>query len=137
MKKLLIYSLFISGIALSSCDDLLEKEPIHQLNAPEFFTSENDLKIYSRSFYVNDLPTADDIAKEDGTSDYAAINSPSTFFSGNWSSVDQTGWAVGNWSALRNINYFLENATKTPVSEKILNNYLGIARYWRAVFLPE
>lgn len=134
MKKLLIYSLLISGITFSACEDMLEKEPIHELNASEFFTSENDLKIYSHSFYVNDLPTADDIAKEDGTSDYAAINSPSTFLSGNWSSVDQTGWAVGNWSALRNINYFLEHAPKTPVSEEVLNHYIGIARFWRAFF---
>lgn len=134
MKKIIIYSLLAGSIAFSSCDDLLEKEPIHQLEASSFFTSENDLKIYSYSFYTNDLPTADDIAKADGTSDYGAINTPSTFFSGNWSSVDQTGWGVSNWSALRNINYFLERAPKAPVSEAVLNHYLGLARYWRAVF---
>ena len=134
MKKIIMYFLLAGSIVFSACEDLLEKEPIHQLNAGEFFTSENDLKIYSHSFYVNDLPSADDIAKTDGTSDYAAINTPSTFLSGNWSSVDQTGWAVGNWSALRNINYFLEYAPKTPVSAEVLNHYLGLARYWRAVF---
>lgn len=134
MKKILIYSLLISGIAFSSCEDMLEKDPIHQLEASTFFTSENDLKIYAHSFYVNDLPTADDIAKGDGTSDYAAINSPSTFLSGSWSSVDQTGWGVGNWSALRNINYFLEKAPKAPVNEEVLNHYLGVARFWRAFF---
>lgn len=134
MKKVLIYSLLITGIILTACEDMLEKEPIHQLNASTFFTSENDLKIYSYSFYVNDLPTADDIAKADGTSDYAAINTPSTFLSGNWSSIDQGGWGVSSWSALRNINYFLENAPKTPVSEVILNHYIGLARFWRAVF---
>lgn len=134
MKKIIIYSLLAGSVAFSSCDDLLEKEPIHQLEASTFFTSESDLKIYSYSFYTNDLPTADDIAKADGTSDYGAINTPSTFFSGDWSSVDQSGWGISNWSALRNINYFLERAPKAPVSEAVLNHYLGLARYWRAVF---
>lgn len=134
MKKLFIGSLLLTGILLTACEDLLEKEPIHQLNASTFFTSENDLKIYSHSFYVNDLPSADDIAKEDGTSDYAAINAPGTFLSGKWGAVEQGGWGISNWSALRNINYFLEKAANTPVSPEVLNHYMGLARYWRAVF---
>ncbi len=134
MKKIILYSILAGAVVFTSCEDLLEKEPIHKIDASGFFTSENDLKIYSYSFYDRDLPTADNIAKGDGTSDYAAVNAPSTFLSGNWSSVDQTGWSVSNWSALRNINYFLVNAPKTPVSETVLNHYIGLARYWRAVF---
>lgn len=101
---------------------------------PPRFTSENDLKIYSHSFYVNDLPSANDGTKEDGTSDYAAINAPGTFLSGKWGAVEQGGWGISNWSALRNINYFLEKAANTPVSPEVLNHYMGLARYWRAVF---
>ncbi|MGV8137000.1 MAG: RagB/SusD family nutrient uptake outer membrane protein [Mangrovibacterium sp.] len=134
MKKIILYSLLAGSFAFFSCEDLLEKEPIHEIDASGFFTTENDLKIYSYSFYEKDLPTVDDIAKADGTSDYAAINTPGTFLSGSWSSVDQTGWAVSNWSALRNINYFLMNAPKAAVTEKVLNHYIGLARYWRAVF---
>ena len=134
MKHLILYSLLIGSLIFTSCENLLEKEPIHQLNASTFFSSENDLRIYSYSFYERGLPSADDIAKADGTSDYAAINSPSTFLSGNWSAIDQGGWGIGSWSALRNINYFLEHAPKAPISESVLNHYLGLARYWRAVF---
>ncbi|MFV0267441.1 MAG: RagB/SusD family nutrient uptake outer membrane protein, partial [Draconibacterium sp.] len=133
MKKVLYILVAISTV-FTACEDMLEKEPIHQLNASTFFSSENDLKIYSYSFYEDNLPSANDIARGDGTSDYAAINSPSTFLSGEWSSIDQSGWGVGNWSALRNINYFLENASEAPVSEDVLNHYIGLARYWRAVF---
>ena len=112
----------------------MTKEPIHQLDAGAFFSSENDLRIYSYSFYDRGLPSANTIGKDDGTSDYAAINTPSVFLTGNWSATDQGGWGTGSWSALRNINYFLEHAPKAPVSESILNHYLGLARYWRAVF---
>lgn len=121
-------------IAFLGCDDLLEKEPIHRLSASEFFSSENDLEIYSYSFYENGLPDEGDIAESDGTSDMAAITVPSTFLTGAWSSIDQGGWGVGNWKALRNINYFLGKASQTPVAEKVLNHYIGLARYWRAVF---
>ncbi|RIJ50509.1 RagB/SusD family nutrient uptake outer membrane protein [Maribellus luteus] len=133
MKKVLYILVAISTV-FTACEDMLEKEPIHQLNASTFFSSENDLKIYSYSFYEDNLPSANDIARGDGTSDYAAINSPSTFLTGDWSSIDQSGWGVGNWSALRNINYFLENVSEAPVSEDVLNHYIGLARYWRAVF---
>ncbi|TDO05567.1 RagB/SusD family nutrient uptake outer membrane protein [Sunxiuqinia elliptica] len=137
MKKIILYSLLVGSMAFSACEDMLEKEPIHQLSASEFFTTENDLEIYSNSFYEYGLPSANEIARGDGMSDYAAINSPSTFLSGSWSSIDQSGWGVGSWSALRNINYFLEGAPNADVSETVLNHYLGLARYWRAVFYLE
>lgn len=134
MRHLLLYILLAGGLFFISCDDFLTKEPIHQLDAGAFFSSENDLRIYSYSFYDRGLPSANSVAKDDGTSDYAAINTPSVFLTGNWSATDQGGWGTGSWSALRNINYFLEHAPKAPVSESILNHYLGLARYWRAVF---
>lgn len=137
MKRILQYFLLMALILLYACEGLLEKEPIHQLSASEFFSSESDLEIYSYSFYENGLPSVDNIAKGDGTSDLAAVTIPSTFLTGVWSSTDQGGWGVGSWSALRNINYFLEKAEKTPVPEAVLNHYIGLARYWRAVFYLE
>lgn len=134
MRKIAKYFLLIAIVIFYSCDDFLVKEPIHQLSASGFFTSESDLKIYSYSFYENGLPSVDNIAKGDGMSDISAVAIPSIFLTGAWSSVDQGGWAVGSWSALRNINYFIERAPQTPVSESVLNHYLGLARYWRAVF---
>lgn len=134
MKKISQYFMLMVLILLYSCEGLLEKEPIHQLSASEFFNSESDLEIYSYSFYENGLPSVDNIAKGDGTSDIAAITIPSNFLTGSWSSIDQGGWSVGSWSALRNINYFLQKVDKTPVSEETLNHYKGLARYWRALF---
>lgn len=134
MRQLLIYLFLAGSLLFHSCDDFLEKEPIHQLDADAFFTSENDLKIYSYSFYDRGMPSANSVSKDDGTSDYAAVTIPSTFLSGEWSSVDQGGWGTGSWSELRNLNYFLEHAPKAPVSESVLNHYLGLARYWRAAF---
>ena len=39
-----------------------------------------------------------------------------------------------DWTALRNINFFLENNTSSALSESIRNNYNGIARLFRARF---
>uniref|UniRef100_UPI003217B8CC RagB/SusD family nutrient uptake outer membrane protein n=1 Tax=uncultured Draconibacterium sp. TaxID=1573823 RepID=UPI003217B8CC len=135
MKKVLLYLILIgSSVVFTGCDDLLEKDPIHELNASTFFSNENDLKIYSYSFYKFGLPTANTIAKTDGTSDYAAINNPSDFIAGVWSSEDQNGWSVSDWNDLKNINYFLENIKDTPVDESVLKHYEGLARFWRAFF---
>ena len=133
MKRLL-YILMIGCLGLASCDDLLEKEPIHQLNASTFFSNENDLRVYSYSFYDYGLPSVDGIAKGDHTSDYTAMNTPSSFIAGSWSSEDQGGWSISSWNDLKNINYFLENIEDAPVDEKVLNHYKGLARFWRAFF---
>ena len=134
MKKVLIYLFLAGSLAFTGCDDLLEKDPIHELNASTFFNSENDLKIYSYSFYNNGLPSVNRIAKADGTSDYAAINTPSSFIAGAWSSEDQGGWNVSDWSDLRNVNYFLANVDNAPVEESVRNHYIGLALFWRAMF---
>ena len=134
MKKILLYILLIGCAGFAGCDDLLEKEPIHELSASTFFSSENDLKIYSYSFYDYGLPSVDGIAKGDATSDYAAINTPDEFIAGSWSSEDQGGWSNGSWDDLKNINYFLENIEGAPVDETVLNHYRGLARFWRALF---
>jgi hypothetical protein len=45
-----------------------------------------------------------------------------------------SGWS---WSDLRNINYFIANCNDPKLSVSIRNNYLGIARFFRAWFYFE
>jgi hypothetical protein len=68
-------------------------------------------------------------------SDYLAVRTPNNFIRpGAFTSTSDTSW---RWRDLRNINYFIENCNNPSVPAAIRNNYLGIARYYRAFFYME
>jgi hypothetical protein len=118
-------------ICLSGCKKVLELSPLDKLTPAEAFSSERGLILYTNSFY-NALPDAKAIFSADQLSDYASVNSVSTYIQKNgFTPVLAGGWA---WSDLRNINYFLENNKNPDVPVAIRNNYTGIARLFRAFF---
>ncbi len=141
MKKI-FYPLIIIGLALvSSCDDdFLDRSSETSITAENFFNSEEDLSMYVYSMY--DFPDLD-IYNEDasGTTDNAAYTGSSelkTMMTGNpTSSTITDGWDYSDWESLRNINYFLKNADNADVTEDVLNNYIGLARFFRAQFYME
>ena len=95
------------------------------------FDTESGLEAYSYSFY-NELPDYNTAFKLDATAaDYAAKNQLDTYESGSYTTNTATTW---DWTALRNINYFIKYNTGGGVSEKVRNNYNGIARFFRAYF---
>lgn len=130
MKKLsesifILLLLFISGCSL-------DEKPVTSISKDEVFSSEEGLKTYSYSFY-NYLPTGSELHYVESTLvDYCATNSLNTFISKNaYSETQSSGWS---WNNLRNINYFIVNCNDEKVSEKVRNNYIGIARFFRAYF---
>ncbi len=141
MKKI-FYPLIIIGLILvSSCeDDFLDRSSETSITAENFFNSEEDLSMYVYSMY--DFPDLD-IYNEDasGTTDNAAYTGSSelkTMMTGNpTSSTITDGWDYSDWESLRNINYFLKNADNADVTEDVLNNYIGLARFFRAQFYME
>lgn len=137
MKKLL-YFLALIPFALGCKKQLVNgnnQQPFDRLSPTTVFNSENDLQLYVNSFY-NILPTADAITHGDAMSDYAARNVPPSYLiPGAYSSQTAGGWT---WGSLRNINYFLTNAPqaakKAGIRDEVINNYIGIARFFRAWF---
>lgn len=79
------------------------------------------------------LPTANAIQQSEASlSDYFAYTSPSSFvLKGAYNESNDTGW---DWSVLRNINYFIVNCQASSVASSVKNNYLGMARFFRAYF---
>src|SRR5690606_21646349 len=79
----------------------------------------------------NILPGTDvGVFQGDDVSDLVARNGVDNYLSVNaLSPVTSSGWS---WNELRNINYFIENAEKSVVTEK--NHYIGMARFFRALF---
>ncbi|REG92042.1 RagB/SusD family nutrient uptake outer membrane protein [Algoriphagus antarcticus] len=131
MKKYIV--LLSAVLAITSCnDDFLDRYPQTAVAPEEFFKSEEDLELY-----VNGLLTMPGTGsyQADQSSDNMATTGAieiKNIMTGSPSSQTLTGgW---NWGTLRNINYFLDNFEKAVASEEAISHYVGLARYYRAVF---
>src|SRR5574337_528316 len=137
MKKLLCFLAII--FLISACKKQLldgnNQQPYDKLSPATAFNSESDLQLYVNSFY-SILPAGDDITHGDAMTDITARNLPPSYLmQGAYSSQTSGGWS---WSALRNVNYFLNYAPtaakKAGVRDEAINNFTGIARFFRAWF---
>lgn len=117
------------GLMMTSCN--LTELPQAAITPETFFNTENDLRLYTNSFY-------------------GALPSASTFYTEN---VDITtgreipeiirgayvipttggGWHRDNWNELRNINFYLEHSVQCE-DENARNRYDAVARFFRAWF---
>ena len=124
MKKI-IFPLIVMA-CFCSCD--MKEVPQAQISREPIFNSESGLKLYTNSFY-DVFPNSTTIYSN---SYYIALNSVIKYFTANgFSPEESSGW---NWGALRNINYFIANCTDQSVPVDVRNNYIGIARFFRAYF---
>ena len=132
MKKQYIWIL-LACLALAACKKL-DQQPESTATKKAVFGTENGLKLYTNSFYGMDfLPK--NSTSQDAMSDYLAVKSVPDFIrEGGFAANNSSGWT---WRDLRNINYFIENCNDPAVSATVRNNYLGIARYFRAYFYME
>lgn len=128
MKTFKIYLLGICTILFSACE--LAEIPVDTASNEAIFSSESGMQLYVNSFY-DVLPTPyDGVFAIDNTSDIVARNNVDTYLApGALSPITSSGWS---WSALRNINYFIENAEKSNVATR--EHYIGVARFFRALF---
>jgi hypothetical protein len=109
----------------------MEELPVAQTSRDRVFNSEAGLKMYTNSFY-NQFPNRTTIYTN---SYYIALNQVVKYFTENgFSPEESSGWS---WTALRNINYFIANCTDEAVPAELRNNYIGIARFFRAYFYFE
>lgn len=131
-------SIYIIPVATILCfstackKDFLDRFPQTQITPEVFFNTEEDLALYmngmlslpNRNTYLNDQST-------DNAATTAAVEIKSMMTGSPSSQTITGGWS---WSRLRDINYFLENYQKANVSDDIKNHYVGLARYYRAIF---
>ena len=107
----------------------LDEAPESEVTKEPIFNSESGLSMYANSFY-SAFPSTSCIYSDNPY--YFASNSVITYLTENGTSPDNTtGW---NWTTLRNINYFIDHCNDKTLSESVNNNYLGIARFFRAYF---
>ncbi|WP_207534592.1 RagB/SusD family nutrient uptake outer membrane protein [Desertivirga arenae] len=125
--------LMLFGMLFAACEEL-DQEPESSATKAAVFGTENGLKLYTNSFYSMEFLPRNSIGR-DAMSDYLAVKSVETFLQpGAFSSVLSSGWT---WTDLRNINYFIANCNDPAVPADVRNNYIGLARYFRAYFYFE
>jgi hypothetical protein len=141
------YIIMLMGVfvfTLSSCnDDFLERAPIVNLSDANFWKSENDLKIYCNNFYNQDglLPLytswdAGPYSKDaaDGSDIQAYIDYNRRMNGENTLPSSGGGWSSGDWSLLRDINYFMDHYQSVEASPDKVNPYVGEALFFRSIF---
>lgn len=131
MKKLAL--LLVTGLMFASCSDLLDTEPYDQFTKQNYFTSENNVKLFANYFY----------------STFTGYGSGSGDYYFNTLNDDQASTGITNWSftsvpgtsgvwntpyvEIRRANTLL-NAIPgvSSMSDAAKSNWQGIARLYRA-----
>lgn len=131
-----LFCLFGLLIFFQSCKKgILDKTPLSEVSPQRFFNTEQDLVLYTNSFYT--ALNGANAYSGDLASDNVEQNSVNQLLMGSLQ-VPETASAAGwTWSELRNINYFLQNYQRAGVADAVKNHYAGLARFFRAWFYFE
>lgn len=138
--KNIIIIIFLALIA-GSCKKVLDKNPLDSLTPQQAFSTEQNLQLYTNSFYQM-IPSAQAIYGESGSlegyyfqgniiSDNTGWTQTNPYLGSGFTSRNSQGWS---WTALRNINYFLAHYQEANTPDDRKNMYAGIARFFRAWF---
>jgi hypothetical protein len=138
MKTIKLYICVLGMICgLAACnDDFMQQIPQTAVTVEGFFKSTADLQTYVNGFY-NDANLYQKGWWVDEQSDNVTIWTEDNDMY-RWLLNDQRspenagGW--DNWGSLRSVNVMLANLENVEGSEADINNYAGIARYFRAWF---
>lgn len=127
MKNILIY--IIAGFSLVGCNkEFLDRSPEATISPDASFKTEKDLALFTKSFY-DAFPSAEGVYNE--SVDNIVKNTLDDELTGKRQvPVADGGW---KWDNLRNVNYFLENATR-HLSASVAAPYIAEARFFRAYF---
>lgn len=144
MKKLLYIPVALLALAgFTSCEDAIDLSPKAQIGLDEFFNTKTDLQLFTNYFYPNVLTQAESSNPcfDDQADDIFAIPLATTLQAGQSRTVPASGggWS---WGILRRINTFLQYATLENAEQKGIETadaeqYIGVARFFRAYFYAQ
>lgn len=134
---IIIVSLF-SLLSITSCEDMLNQEPLDKIGNDSYWKKATDLENYVMQFYTVfptfGTPGATGIFIADASygSDDAFLSSVNTTLNGSRSIVNaakNTNWA---WEKIRSVNLFFDNYSRCGDDYKLWSSYLGEAHFFRA-----
>ncbi|MBQ8889114.1 MAG: RagB/SusD family nutrient uptake outer membrane protein [Bacteroidaceae bacterium] len=146
----------VSASMSTSCDDMLNLEPVSQITPEAFYGSADQLAAYLNSYYNGCFTTApysgymyhqgsynDGMARSDGNTDImlVGLSGSNTLFAkdGYWE-VSSGKQLQGYYGNVRAINFFLQKATEgyeaktISGSETLVKNYIGEGYFMRAMY---
>ncbi|MGO1595014.1 MAG: RagB/SusD family nutrient uptake outer membrane protein [Sphingobacterium sp.] len=122
---------------LSACkDNYLERLPDTQVGeSQDYFNTQSGLEIYSNSFY--NYIDYNSIVSDQNSDNMEFAVSPANIRYANYTLPTALGSGGWNWTQLRNINYFIERCNASTVESSVKNEYLALAKFFRAKFYLE
>ena len=142
-----------AAMSTTSCNDLLDLDPVSQITPESFYTSADQLATYLNNYYSSYLVApysgemyhtqsySDGMARSDGNTDImlAGLNGNTTLFADDHWEVSSGKALQGYYEGVRVYNYFLdkavtgyENGTITGDAE-LIKNYIGEGYFFRAL----
>ena len=127
MRKNII-TLMLATLTVVACD--LDKKPLSSLSPDSFFSNKNELEAFSNNFYA-EFPGSSifteesDMLIKDGLTDEMR--------GGRTIPASGSGWT---FSSLRKFNTLIEYSVNCK-DEKVRNEYVALARFFRAYFYSE
>lgn len=138
MKYLKIIISFIAlGTVLIGCKkDFLQRTPLDEIAAPDYFKNPDDLKIYVNQFYNNfNFPLYSNWGSDYGTDNQVNVNINTRLEGTSTVTTGRSGELDEAFRNIRRVNYFFANYKK--VEEKnafaTYKQYVGEAYFFRAI----
>lgn len=126
-----IGALLTASMVFVSCEGLLDRFPQAALSPETFLASETEMQTYSNAFYTM-FPGAGDMYNE--FSDVViGLNLSEPLWGARTINSGDSGWS---WGKLRDINTLIEYSGNCK-DEKVREEYVGLARFFRAYFYFE
>jgi hypothetical protein len=141
MKKYLMLMLACAGLLAGCQEDFLDRAPETNISDAEYWKTANDLQLYVNNFYTA-FPNPIGIYSPGVWGSDADEGSDNMIYTGYNAAMNGErvipssggGWAYGDWSALRSINYFLANYDKAEESWETKKRFVGEALFFRTYF---
>ncbi len=127
----LLAGLILSGFALVSCNDYLDKEPLSAIAPEQYFNNESDLQAYCNGRYTEVLPSHQNwsygIYSDNATDIMSDIYPDAKYQAGDW----KTGLKNDNykWENITTINFFFDNVLPKYEAGGISGNPANVAHY--------
>ena len=126
MKKISFFVVLTSVLLLSACS--MDKYPEDKLSPETYFSSAEELKLYTNYFYKL-MPEGEEMYAEEG--DHFVAPVPSREVQGTRLIPEKDSkW---DWEVLRKINFYLAHSANCE-DEDARAHYDGVARFFRAYF---
>jgi hypothetical protein len=122
-----------ASLGLFSCsDNYLEKLPETDIpESQDFFNTETGLKTFSDGFYNYFDPYI--VRDNDNASDNLEyIATPLALRTREYTISTAAGSGGWDWTAIRNVNYFIGRCNASTASADVKNEYRGLAKFFRA-----